>query len=71
MHRENPNLTALVDPESPHLTAAQVAALLNVSARTVHRCASDGRLPRPIKVANRLSRWPRETIAAWLRTAAL
>lgn len=47
------------------LTAAEVAALLGCSMRTVIRLADAGRMPRGAKLGG-LRRWRRAELAAWL-----
>ena len=51
------------------LTVAQVAALLGISTKSVARYAADGRLPPPVKVANRFVRWPKYLIDNYLADA--
>lgn len=47
------------------LAAKQVAELLSVSERHVHKLNSSGRLPRPIRLG-RSVRWRREELEAWV-----
>ncbi len=43
------------------VTAAELAAALNCSTRSITRACNDGRLPRPLKIG-RLVRWPADTV---------
>jgi excisionase family DNA binding protein len=54
-------------PASPALLDVKaVAALLNVSQRTVYRLADAGKMPPPLHLGA-LVRWPSEVIAQWIR----
>jgi excisionase family DNA binding protein len=44
------------------MTVQQVAALLNVTRRTVWRLVKSGHLPQPLRVSPRLRRWPRAAV---------
>jgi excisionase family DNA binding protein len=69
------NMTSSVSPRADQgrstlsgaalLTVDDVAALLNVSTRTVRRMADSGAMPRPVKLAS-LIRWRRDDIDAWV-----
>lgn len=48
------------------LTAAEVASMLGVSTRTVHRFCADGRLPQPTRCGTRLVRWDPRAIETYL-----
>jgi predicted DNA-binding transcriptional regulator AlpA len=48
------------------LSRAQLAALLQISTRTVARMEADGRLPPPIKVTDRIRRWDDGAIQQFL-----
>lgn len=50
---------------SPLITVKQVAALLSVSERHIHRMRDLGRIPPPIRVG-RLLRWDRSKLDAWI-----
>jgi predicted DNA-binding transcriptional regulator AlpA len=47
------------------ITADQVAALLQVSARTVWRLRSAGKLPKPVEVGGSV-RWNSEQMRKWI-----
>lgn len=49
----------------PLLSAADVAALLNVSRKCVYSLVHSGRLPAPVQVGNR-SRWRQADVQAIL-----
>lgn len=51
--------------ESLLLPAAEVAALLNISTRTLWRLLSAGRLPEPIRLGGSV-RWRREQVESWI-----
>jgi excisionase family DNA binding protein len=52
---------------SPILLSVQdLAALLNISVRTVWRQDSSGQMPRPVRIG-RTVRWFEEEILAWVR----
>jgi len=54
------------NPTAPRfLTANDVAAILQVDAKTVRRWRSEGKLPRALVVGG-IVRWPEETIRAWV-----
>lgn len=44
-------------PASANVRKPVVCSLLGCSDATVDRMSSDGRLPKPIKVTNRISAW--------------
>lgn len=48
------------------LTASEIASLLRVDRKTVHRWLADGELPAPIAVRG-IKRWRRSVIEGWLR----
>jgi prophage regulatory protein len=55
-----------VTPEPPRLlNATGVAALLNVSSRSVYRLADAGRMPQPLKVGGSV-RWDRQAVEQWV-----
>jgi len=47
------------------ITVDEVAAMLQVSQRTVYRFSDIGRIPRPIKLGGSV-RWRRSDILAWI-----
>ena len=51
------------------LTAKQVAELLGISERHLHKLNSSGRLPRPVRLG-RSVRWCREELASWVRAGS-
>lgn len=48
------------------LTAANVAALLNTSVRTVWRYVASGKLPPPARLGRRFARWRKDDVLRWL-----
>ncbi len=52
-------------PPPEFLTEADVAALLQISARTVRRRVSEGKLPAPIRVSPGRVRWRRQDLEDW------
>jgi predicted DNA-binding transcriptional regulator AlpA len=50
------------------LPIAEVAALLGVDVRTVHRLRHDQEFPAPIPVSKRMKRWSRSSLQAWLNS---
>ena len=48
------------------LTVADIADLLRVSTRTIHRYRSEGRLCEPLLLGGRTPRWRRADIQRWL-----
>jgi predicted DNA-binding transcriptional regulator AlpA len=59
-----PDLDTL--PTDALLDAEGVAALLACSTRHVHRMATAGQLPSPLRIGQ-LARWRVGTLRAWLR----
>lgn len=53
------------------LTTAQVAAMLQVSLRTVRRHIAEGKMPDPIYVGARAPRWDRAQIMDWLKAGGV
>ncbi|WP_417375959.1 helix-turn-helix transcriptional regulator [Gimesia maris] len=51
--------------DSALITAQNVAELLNVHVRTVHRLKSTGKLPHPVKFAGNV-RWRYQDIQKWI-----
>ena len=47
------------------ITAEQVAAMLQVSPRTVWRLRSSGKLPKPVEIGGSV-RWNSEQIQRWI-----
>ena len=52
------------------LTVQQVAAMLGLSRRTVFALTSSGKLPAPIRIGQRLTRWRRRDIETWAERLA-
>ena len=48
--------------EQQAFSVEQLARRWNVSSRHIRRMLADGRLPQPIKVGDRLVRWPARVI---------
>jgi len=48
------------------LTVSDIAELMRVSTRTVHRYRSEGLLCEPILLGGRTPRWRREDITNWI-----
>jgi excisionase family DNA binding protein len=57
------------DVDSEHISANELAQILDVDARTIRRWSHLGRMPRPTRVGNTL-RWRRSTIDMWLKERA-
>ena len=55
-----------LDSPAMLMDVSQVAAILNVSTRTVYRMSDSGALPRPRRL-NTLIRWSRLEIEAWVK----
>jgi excisionase family DNA binding protein len=49
------------------LTKKQLAAMLQLSQRTVYRMAMEKRLPQPIKLGSAI-RWRQDTIQDWIES---
>jgi predicted DNA-binding transcriptional regulator AlpA len=49
-------------PASRLLSAADLAAMLKVSVRSVWRMRDDGRLPKPLELGKQMLRWDRDEI---------
>jgi predicted DNA-binding transcriptional regulator AlpA len=58
-------LAAYVEGQSALLGVGDVAALLGVSTRSVHRLRDRGAIPPPIKLGAAV-RWSRRVIEAWI-----
>ena len=56
-----------IDNEIQMLTVQQVAECLQCSERDVRRKASNGTIPKPVKIG-RHSRWPRTVIQEWIES---
>lgn len=54
------------DTTPPLLTADDVAALLNVSERTLWRLLSAGKVPKPVRIG-RSTRWRAEDVREWVQ----
>lgn len=65
---DSPKVDAALAPGSMLLNAKQVAALLQISVRTVYRLKDSGSMPQPQKLGTLLARWNREEIENWVRT---
>ncbi len=52
-----------------YISAAQVAACLNVHKATVFRMVQRGELPQPIKIGSTTTRWKLSEIKAYLNDA--
>ena len=50
------------------LTLGDLAELLRLNRRTIQRMASGGKLPKPIRLSARCTRWRREEIVEWLES---
>ena len=53
-------------PDTDLLTVKQVAALLQISVRTMRRNIAEGKMPDPTYVGARAPRWGRAQIMAWI-----
>ena len=60
----NPKGETMADQQ--FLTPAQLAKSLQVSKRTLSRWTEEGRLPKPLRVAQTI-RYPRAAIDAWAK----
>jgi predicted DNA-binding transcriptional regulator AlpA len=65
VNRINKSHSDLEFPTGAMLTAAEVAAMLGCSTRSVHRFCTDGRLPQPTRVGGWV-RWPISALEAFL-----
>jgi excisionase family DNA binding protein len=54
--------------QSPLLRPSRVAAMLNISERTLSRLIAAGKFPRPI-LLGRSRRWERASVEQWLSAA--
>ena len=52
------------------LSAAEVGALLGVNRSTVWCWDSSGRIPRPVRIGSKCTRWRRAEIEAWIEAGA-
>ena len=59
----------LGDEQPLLLKAEQVAELLSVSERHVHKLHSSGRLPRPVRLGKSV-RWRRDELEAWVNAGS-
>lgn len=67
MRATNTSQSGSVSSATPELIDAEaVAQLLSVSPATLYRLASAGKLPRPIKLGSRITRYRRSEITAWI-----
>lgn len=48
------------------LTPEQTAAAIGVSRATLFRMHATGQIPRPVKLSERIVRWPVDELRAWL-----
>ncbi|SFI70331.1 DNA binding domain-containing protein, excisionase family [Planctomicrobium piriforme] len=55
----------IADNRHSMFTAKQVADILNVSTRTVHRLRSSRELPSPVEFGGNV-RWRRSVIESWI-----
>ncbi len=62
--------TAAPTAEPIALTATMVAQMLSVSVATIWRLHSSGRLPRPLTIGARNTRWVKSEIIGWIAAAA-
>lgn len=53
-----------------HLRARDAAAYLGISISTLWRWASEGRIPRPIRLSARCTVWPRQGLDDFIRRQA-
>ena len=53
----------------PLLRAADVAALLAISVKSVYRLASEGRLPGVVKLSDRIVRFSGPELEKWIEEA--
>jgi predicted DNA-binding transcriptional regulator AlpA len=72
--RLEPILAALAAPATPSkpdlLKAEQLADMLQVDKRSIRRLLLEGALPFPIRLSDRIHRWRRSDIDAWLESGA-
>ena len=54
------------EPPPFTMTDAEIARELRLSAKTIGRMNTDGKLPQPVVVGARTLRWVRQTIVEWL-----
>lgn len=62
-----PALSPPLDSPATLFDVEQVAAILNISSRTVYRMSDAGAMPRP-RHLGALVRWSRLEIEAWVKT---
>ena len=60
------SITVPANGDLQMLTVVQVADILQCSERDIRRKASNGTMPKPVKIG-RHSRWPRNVIQEWIR----
>jgi len=54
-------------PSEGFIRVGTLAAILGVSVATVWRWSSDSRLPKPLKLADRITVWKAEEVRAWIQ----
>jgi predicted DNA-binding transcriptional regulator AlpA len=54
------------EPADDPLSPKDLAVLLGIGSRTLRRMLLAKRLPEPIRASQRLVRWPRKVITAWM-----
>jgi excisionase family DNA binding protein len=68
VHAERALMSSVERPTTPArlMTAEDLAARLQVDARTIRRWRKAGKIPAGIEIGNSVVRWPADQIDAWL-----
>ena len=53
------------DADDPLLPLREVRRLSGLGTSTIYRKMGEGTFPRPVRVAERVNRWPLSAITAW------
>lgn len=56
--------------EAKFLTVAELATMMNVSSRTIHRWVDAGSMPKPVRLGN-IVRWNRDEITRWIESGCV
>ena len=59
-------MTVVNTPKDRWLTVRDVAAMLNVTSRTIWRLSASGRIPRPVRIGPKSPRWRESTLIGFL-----
>jgi predicted DNA-binding transcriptional regulator AlpA len=63
-----PETSNLIEMPLPYLSRERLAAMLDVSTKTIDRRIDEGKLPQPDLHVGRQPRWQSSKIMLWLQT---